>query len=149
MVKQGNGGRIVGATLHAKSPAELRCSQILRCIVGLRKERYSYLLLRSFDQLLRMSGNALLGAYSSSKFAVRGLTQCAGEYFDPTDRIYSLVHNIHQPALELGEHGITVNAYAPGIIQTDMSTSNLFKHIYKSTIDDLNAYSRTCPFRSR
>ncbi|KIK65263.1 hypothetical protein GYMLUDRAFT_159890 [Collybiopsis luxurians FD-317 M1] len=39
-------------------------------------------------------GSELLGAYTASKFAVRGLTQTA--------------------ALELGEHGITVNAYAPG-----------------------------------
>jgi len=45
-------------------------------------------------------GYAGVSAYSSSKFAVRGLTQCA--------------------ALELGEHGITVNAYAPGVIQTEM-----------------------------
>jgi acetoin reductase-like protein len=39
-------------------------------------------------------------AYSSSKFAVRGLTQAA--------------------AIELGHHGITVNCYAPGPIQTEM-----------------------------
>lgn len=38
--------------------------------------------------------------YSSSKFAVRGLTQAA--------------------AMELGHHGITVNCYAPGPIQTEM-----------------------------
>jgi NAD(P)-dependent dehydrogenase (short-subunit alcohol dehydrogenase family) len=38
--------------------------------------------------------------YSSSKFAVRGLTQAA--------------------AMELGRHGITVNCYAPGPIQTEM-----------------------------
>ncbi|KAG1732885.1 uncharacterized protein EDB91DRAFT_1150786 [Suillus paluster] len=42
-------------------------------------------------------------AYSSSKFAVRGLTQAA--------------------ALELGHHGITVNCYAPGPIQTEMLRS--------------------------
>ncbi|OJA20767.1 hypothetical protein AZE42_09729 [Rhizopogon vesiculosus] len=40
-------------------------------------------------------------AYSATKFAVRGLTQVA--------------------ALELGKYGITVNAYAPGMIQTPMS----------------------------
>ncbi|KAE9403175.1 acetoin reductase family protein, partial [Gymnopus androsaceus JB14] len=39
--------------------------------------------------------------YSASKFAVRGLTQSA--------------------ALELGQYGITVNAYAPGTIRTAMS----------------------------
>ncbi|RSM02938.1 hypothetical protein CDV31_010679 [Fusarium ambrosium] len=39
-------------------------------------------------------------AYSVSKWAVRGLTQVA--------------------ALELATHGITVNAYCPGIVQTNM-----------------------------
>jgi len=39
--------------------------------------------------------------YCASKFAVRGLTQVA--------------------ALELGKHGITVNAYAPGFTDTDMT----------------------------
>ncbi|MGT2836851.1 acetoin reductase [Streptococcus macacae] len=42
----------------------------------------------------------LLGAYSSTKFAVRGLTQAA--------------------AKELGKEHITVNAYCPGIVGTDM-----------------------------
>ncbi|KAH7925246.1 NAD(P)-binding protein [Leucogyrophana mollusca] len=42
-------------------------------------------------------------AYSATKFAVRGLTQAA--------------------ALELGSHGITVNSYAPGIIDTPMMDS--------------------------
>lgn len=42
----------------------------------------------------------LLGAYSSTKFAVRGLTQAA--------------------AKELGQEHITVNAYCPGIVGTDM-----------------------------
>ncbi|KAI0049323.1 NAD(P)-binding protein [Auriscalpium vulgare] len=42
-------------------------------------------------------------AYCASKFAVRGMTQCA--------------------AAELGKHGITVNAYAPGAIDTQMSSS--------------------------
>ncbi|KAI5824333.1 NAD(P)-binding protein [Schizophyllum commune Tattone D] len=40
-------------------------------------------------------------AYSASKFAIRGITQSA--------------------AHELGPHGITVNAYAPGGIDTEMS----------------------------
>ncbi|KIJ62354.1 hypothetical protein HYDPIDRAFT_158235 [Hydnomerulius pinastri MD-312] len=39
-------------------------------------------------------------AYSSTKFAIRGLTQAA--------------------AMELGRHGITVNTYAPGAIDTPM-----------------------------
>ncbi|KAK3942462.1 3-oxoacyl-reductase [Diplogelasinospora grovesii] len=42
----------------------------------------------------------LLGHYSASKWAVRGLTQ-----------VY---------AMELAEHKITVNAYAPGIVDTGM-----------------------------
>ncbi|KAG8756665.1 hypothetical protein FRC12_010494 [Ceratobasidium sp. 428] len=41
-----------------------------------------------------------VGAYSASKFAVRGLTQTA--------------------AREWGKHGITVNTYAPGPVDTDM-----------------------------
>ncbi|KAE9401207.1 NAD(P)-binding protein [Gymnopus androsaceus JB14] len=48
-------------------------------------------------------GASFISAYAASKFAVRGLTQSA--------------------ALELGEHGITVNAYAPGMISTQMVAS--------------------------
>ncbi len=43
---------------------------------------------------------ALLGPYSATKWAVRGLTQAA--------------------AMEWAEHGITVNAYGPGIVGTSM-----------------------------
>jgi meso-butanediol dehydrogenase/(S,S)-butanediol dehydrogenase/diacetyl reductase len=45
-------------------------------------------------------GFAMLGVYSATKFAVRGLTQAA--------------------AKEFASHGITVNAYCPGIVGTDM-----------------------------
>ena len=45
-------------------------------------------------------GFALLGVYSATKFAVRALTQAA--------------------ARELASDGITVNAYSPGIVGTDM-----------------------------
>ncbi|PYD73347.1 acetoin reductase [Novacetimonas hansenii] len=45
-------------------------------------------------------GYALLGVYSATKFAVRGLTQAA--------------------AKELAAFGITVNAYCPGVVGTDM-----------------------------
>jgi meso-butanediol dehydrogenase/(S,S)-butanediol dehydrogenase/diacetyl reductase len=45
-------------------------------------------------------GFALLGAYSATKFAVRALTQAA--------------------AKELASDGITVNAYCPGVVGTDM-----------------------------
>ena len=43
---------------------------------------------------------ALQGAYSASKFAVRGLTQAAAQ--------------------ELAEHAITANVYSPGVVQTPM-----------------------------
>ncbi|KAJ7267172.1 hypothetical protein C8J57DRAFT_360829 [Mycena rebaudengoi] len=65
MIKQGRGGRIIGASSVAGK-----------------------------------QGIARAAAYSASKFAVRGLTQAA--------------------ALELGPHGINVNAYAPGGIDTAM-----------------------------
>lgn len=45
-------------------------------------------------------GFAMLGAYSASKFAVRALTQAA--------------------AKEYASDGVTVNAYGPGIVGTDM-----------------------------
>lgn len=47
-----------------------------------------------------VEGNAGLSLYSSTKFAVRGLTQVA--------------------ARDLAEKGITVNAFAPGIVETPM-----------------------------
>ncbi|KAI9573057.1 hypothetical protein HD554DRAFT_1135976 [Boletus coccyginus] len=50
-------------------------------------------------------GHPLMGAYSASKFVVRGLTQTA--------------------ALELGRYRITVNSYAPGVIDTPMTTNVL------------------------
>jgi len=66
MVKQGSGGRIIGAS----------------SICGKR-------------------GFSKVGAYCTSKAMVRSLTQTA--------------------ALELAEYGITVNAYAPGLIETEMT----------------------------
>ncbi|KAJ7641866.1 hypothetical protein FB45DRAFT_786017 [Roridomyces roridus] len=48
----------------------------------------------------KRAGSAFTSAYVASKFAIRGLTQSA--------------------ALEFGPHKITVNAYAPGPIDTDM-----------------------------
>jgi len=68
MVKQGHGGRIIGAS-----------------------------------SVLGKKGGPMLGAYVTSKFAVRGLTQTAAQ--------------------ELNPHNITVNAYCPGLIQTAMTTS--------------------------
>ncbi|KAF8901440.1 NAD(P)-binding protein [Mucidula mucida] len=65
MIKQGRGGRIIGASSD----------------VG-------------------KQGMAMMGAYSSTKFGIRGLTQVAAQ--------------------EFGKHGITVNAYAPGVIDTEL-----------------------------
>jgi meso-butanediol dehydrogenase/(S,S)-butanediol dehydrogenase/diacetyl reductase len=48
-------------------------------------------------------GGALQGAYSASKFAIRGLT--------------------HSAAQELAPYGITVNAYCPGVVDTPMWAS--------------------------
>ncbi|KAH9835357.1 uncharacterized protein C8Q71DRAFT_115825 [Rhodofomes roseus] len=66
MIKQGRGGRIIGASSQAGR-----------------------------------IGTTSLAAYSATKFAVRGLTQTV--------------------ALELAPHRITVNAYAPGFIITDLA----------------------------
>ncbi|KAG7086970.1 hypothetical protein E1B28_002886 [Marasmius oreades] len=65
MIKQGRGGRIIGASSAAGKQGRKYCM-----------------------------------AYSATKFAIRGMTQSA--------------------AWELGKHGITVNAYAPGAIETEL-----------------------------
>jgi len=63
-------------------------------------------------------GHPLMGAYCASKFAVRGLTQSAGK-----DRSCCSVLKfpLIKSALELGRYRITVNSYAPGVIDTPMS----------------------------
>ncbi|KAJ3839525.1 NAD-P-binding protein [Lentinula raphanica] len=70
------------------------------------------------SSIVGKQGMVHLGAYSASKFAIRGLTQVA--------------------ALEFGHHGITVNAYAPGAIESpmaqaaDLATSPVGKAVSKS-----------------
>lgn len=54
----------------------------------------------SAASIAAIKGFPILGAYSASKFAVRGLTQVAAQEFAP--------------------NGITVNAYGPGIVGTGM-----------------------------
>jgi acetoin reductase-like protein len=55
------------------------------------------------SSILGKMGFPYNSAYTASKFAVRGLTQAA--------------------AVELGQYGITVNSYAPGAIQTPMTSA--------------------------
>ncbi|KAF8176376.1 NAD-binding protein [Mycena galopus ATCC 62051] len=76
MVKQGRGGRIIGASSVAGK-----------------------------------QGAGTQAPYVSSKFAVRGLTQAAAQEFGP--------------------HGITVNAYAPGAIDTPMINSAIIDQYTK------------------
>ncbi|KAI9435571.1 hypothetical protein H4582DRAFT_1817593 [Lactarius indigo] len=59
-----------------------------------------------------------LPAYSATKFAVRGLTQAAGTSFYRTR------------SREFGKHGITVNAYSPGLMDTSMSQFLLLHECY-------------------
>lgn len=64
------------------------------------KERGTRGKIISASSIAGHEGFAMLGVYSATKFAVRGLTQAA--------------------ARELASDGITVNAYCPGIVGTDM-----------------------------
>ncbi|OAX42779.1 NAD(P)-binding protein [Rhizopogon vinicolor AM-OR11-026] len=74
MVKQGRGGRIIGAS-----------------------------------SMLGKRASPILLSYSASKFAVRGLTQAA--------------------ALQLGRHRITVNSYAPGVIETPLLVAGMVESV--------------------
>lgn len=70
----------------------------------------------------------LLGAYSTSKWAVRGLTQAAAQ--------------------EWAEYGITVNAYCPGIVGTEMwerLDEELGKHLGLEKGETFKQYSERIP----
>ncbi|KAI3615499.1 hypothetical protein WG66_011957 [Moniliophthora roreri] len=81
MIKQGRGGRIIGASSAAGKRGTLLPP--------------SSMLFRR-----RIPGDMNMAAISSSKFTVR--------------------------AMEYGKHGITVNAYAPGMIKTEMGWFRFF-----------------------
>ncbi|KAF9074583.1 hypothetical protein BDP27DRAFT_1415996 [Rhodocollybia butyracea] len=66
-------------------------------------------------------------AYTASKFAIRGLTQTA--------------------AMEFGQYGITVNAYAPGLIETPMlpgpvSSASSSPESYSSLLQALPSFTK-------
>jgi len=69
------------------------------------------------SSLMSKRANPGLPSYSATKFAIRGLTQAAAQ--------------------EFGQHGITVNAYAPGTVDTPMI--NVLK------ANDLSAIVATTP----
>ncbi|KAG2136959.1 uncharacterized protein EDB93DRAFT_1168041, partial [Suillus bovinus] len=91
---------------------------------------YKYTAMRMIEQgrggriigassVLGKMGFPYQSSYTASKFAIRGLTQSA--------------------AIELGQYGITVNAYAPGAIETPMNKIALDesgKVDYARLIDD-------------
>jgi NAD(P)-dependent dehydrogenase (short-subunit alcohol dehydrogenase family) len=70
------------------------------------------------SSLAGKKGHAMYAGYCASKFAVRGLTQSAGA-LRVVRRRYKWINQ--HTASELGKMGITVNAYAPGMINTPMS----------------------------
>lgn len=87
MIKQGTGGRLVGAA----------------SIAG---KRGRWTVVRYTEQtLMEAAGYAEHALYSASKFAVRAIVQCA--------------------ALDYGQYGITVNAYAPGACETSLCTCQI------------------------
>jgi NAD(P)-dependent dehydrogenase (short-subunit alcohol dehydrogenase family) len=78
----------------------------------------------ALEQLLtECVGMAGFSPYVMSKFAVRGLTQSAGARRSPATSYAIVTDTRYSIALEFGKHGITVNAYAPGSIQTPARTT--------------------------
>lgn len=106
MIAQGRGGKIVTAS----------------SIAGHRGKQYKNLDIlptqpANFNS--EFAGAAFFSAYSASKFAIKGLTQSLGK---PSILIHDVLTTCY-PALEVGKHGITVNSYAPGSIDTPLCKS--------------------------
>ncbi|PBK86211.1 short chain oxidoreductase [Armillaria gallica] len=57
----------------------------------------------------------MLSLYAATKSAIRGLTQGAGECR------WMCTNQAHLVALDLGKFGITVNSYAPGFVDTELT----------------------------
>ena len=75
------------------------------------------------SSVLGLQGLAYAAHYSAAKFAIRGLTQAVGAsgcVFSTSGQLTS-----HGTAQEVGKHGITVNAYAPGMLFFDSKCSML------------------------
>ena len=77
-----------------------------------------------------LSGLIHLGAYSAAKFAIRGLTHVMcmwylASCFAKLLTVLMTLWTTFNSAKELKEHNITVNAYAPCIIDTAMSMNSL------------------------
>lgn len=84
MVKQGHGGRIVGAS----------------SVMGKKGTYTLHRVIYIFANELAV-GRDMVATYSASKFAVRGLTQSAGQYGFP----YLLYHVAHDVRLRSGRVG--------------------------------------------
>ncbi|KAM5536283.1 hypothetical protein V8D89_010060 [Ganoderma adspersum] len=105
-----NAGVAMAATLHETPTAEV--DRLLDINVKGVFFSYKYAAIQLIKQgtgrgrivgaasIASKEGFAQHGLYCATKFAVRGLTQCA--------------------ALDYGKYGITVNAYAPGITETPL-----------------------------
>jgi NAD(P)-dependent dehydrogenase (short-subunit alcohol dehydrogenase family) len=102
MVSQGRGGRIIGASSVRGKQGQNRLPQ--HC--------------NGWVKSLRLPGGASSCGYSATKFAIRGLTQSAGTFIDQIKHLDLMLYL--NSASELGKYGITVNAYAPGPIDTPL-----------------------------
>lgn len=102
-----NVGMVAPAALESQSLAEFDQVMALntRCALQCMQAVIPGMKQQGFGRVVNISSRAALGkslraAYASSKAALIGLTRVA--------------------ALELGEHGITVNAIGPGPIETEL-----------------------------